>query len=377
MRAMKPVVFVAAVALALVLAPRVASAYPQFQLSTGAQRCNQCHISPSGGTLLSGYGRDEAGDTISRGGNGAFLHGAWDPPEWLALGGDVRLAGVLSDVGGPDQPALHVFPMQADLYANLHFGDFFLGGVVGYRGSSRTLQTTGTIDKFWSREHYLMWRPKQQGPYVRAGRFLVPYGLRLAEHPLYIRRWGGQNINEEPYALSGGVVKNEYEWHLTAFTQEPTRCTGQSCAQFGAAGYYEKRFDENAVLGAQVRAAFFDKDDYGYDHYVAGLLGKYWMDGPKLLLQTQLDVGLKPIDAADYTNKELLGYLGATWFATKGLMVTVAGEAWLEDIATPDAERYGGSLEVQWFPYAHIEALVFARKTTDASVVLAQLHYYL
>ena len=82
MRALRTLVLAALVAAGLSLAPRLAQAYPQFQLSTGAQRCNQCHIAPTGGTLLSGYGRDEAGDTISRGGDGSFLHGAWAPPDW-------------------------------------------------------------------------------------------------------------------------------------------------------------------------------------------------------------------------------------------------------------------------------------------------------
>src|SRR6185503_17793028 len=63
-----------------------ASAYPQFQFSSGTTRCNQCHYAPGGGGLITSGGRDESGDTISSfGGNGGFLHGAWSPPSWLAL----------------------------------------------------------------------------------------------------------------------------------------------------------------------------------------------------------------------------------------------------------------------------------------------------
>ena len=36
-----------------------AHAYPQFQLSTGAQRCNECHFAPAGGGLLNAYGRED------------------------------------------------------------------------------------------------------------------------------------------------------------------------------------------------------------------------------------------------------------------------------------------------------------------------------
>src|SRR5947208_7418703 len=80
--------------LALVAWTRPAAAYPQFQFSTGTTRCGQCHYSPSGGGLITQWGRDESADTISLGGNGGFLHGAWTPPSWLALGLDFRYAGI-------------------------------------------------------------------------------------------------------------------------------------------------------------------------------------------------------------------------------------------------------------------------------------------
>ena len=74
-----------------------AEAYPQFQFSSGTTRCSQCHFSPAGGGLITAWGRDESGDTISLGGDGAFLHGAWSPPAWLALGADLRLAATRTD----------------------------------------------------------------------------------------------------------------------------------------------------------------------------------------------------------------------------------------------------------------------------------------
>src|SRR4051794_10521879 len=56
---------------------RRAHAFPQWQFSTGSARCDQCHFSPSGGGILTGYGQDAAGEDLSTfGGNGAFLHGA-------------------------------------------------------------------------------------------------------------------------------------------------------------------------------------------------------------------------------------------------------------------------------------------------------------
>jgi hypothetical protein len=120
----------------------VASAYPQFQFSSGTTRCSQCHYDPAGGGLITSWGRDESGDTISRGGDGAFLHGLWDPPSWLALGADVRLAGTINAPGGSQSPVYSFFPMQADGYARFAFGDQFSlylqGGVRGDVGRDQT-----------------------------------------------------------------------------------------------------------------------------------------------------------------------------------------------------------------------------------------------
>ena len=86
------IVFVFVVGACLLAAAGRADAYPQFQFSSGTNRCSQCHYSPAGGGLITQWGRDESGDTISLGGDGGLLHGAWSPPSWLALGADIRLA---------------------------------------------------------------------------------------------------------------------------------------------------------------------------------------------------------------------------------------------------------------------------------------------
>src|SRR5215831_17751689 len=96
---------------------RGAAAYPQFQFSSGTNKCSQCHFSPAGTGLISSWGRSESGDTISMAGDGAFLHGAVNLPSWLALGADLRGATTRTTDGGDQSPQSAIFPMQADLYA--------------------------------------------------------------------------------------------------------------------------------------------------------------------------------------------------------------------------------------------------------------------
>jgi hypothetical protein len=365
--------------LALSLAAASAHAYPQFQFSTDAVRCNQCHYAPAGGGLISGYGRDEAGDTISSGGNGGFLHGAWSPPSWLALGGDFRVAGLVNNVGATEGAEITWFPMQADLYARGEVGPVSLYATVGLRGAVRADEPQLT-SRFISREHFLMWRPRNVGPYVRGGRFFVPYGLRLAEHPVYVRRFLGFNTLEETYNVSGGYVHDRWEVHASAFTPDFIRPVGHRGS--GGALSYERRLGRRAALGGQARVAVGPDDTRAQ----GGLVGKLYLDGASLLLLGQVDLVRQVFDEVDAPRWQLAGIGSATWLFRRGFMLTGMLERWDQDLAVRGVARSAAGLHLQWFPTAHVEVALYGRAQLigtgkgdgdPSQLVLLQLHYYL
>src|SRR5450432_1341206 len=252
----------------LVLGASDAHAYPQWQLSSGATRCNQCHYAPAGGGLLNSYGRDADGDELSTFvGNGAFLHGLVTLPAFLAIGADLRGALVVEYVQDPIHGTTpHVFPMQADLSARAALpAGLSVYATGGLRGRVRTggpfvptqnYQPISTSELI-SREHWAMWQPEAQGPYVRAGRFFAPFGLRFAEHILYVRRDLGFNQLQESYNIAGGYLFPTWELHLTAFAPDFVRHIGSE--EKGLAGYFERRlFDDTVALAGQTRYAVGD-----------------------------------------------------------------------------------------------------------------------
>ena len=247
-----------ALALALAAAPGVADAYPQFQLATGNTRCSVCHIAPAGGGLINEYGRGESGDTISQfGGDGSFLYGAYEEPSWLKLGVDLRGAALAKD--NSTNPEYVLFPMQGDTYVYLKGGSISLYGVVGPRAQIR--ETDAFIDRFGSREYWLMWRPKTTGWYARAGRFFAPFGLRSQDHTTYVRRYLGLHSWEETYNVSFGNVSDESEIHVTAFTPVPYEIMGNGPRASGATALYEKRvLEDKAVIGPRCAAAIAETD---------------------------------------------------------------------------------------------------------------------
>jgi hypothetical protein len=377
---------VAAAALAWVFSASVASAYPEFQFSTGNTRCNMCHFAPDGGGLINQYGRFASASAISRGGNGRFMHGLVDEPKWLRTGADFRVAATMRDHATESELAL--FPMQGDVYTNLIAGDFSASITLGVRAQVRAADSP--LGRIVSREHYLMWRPKTTGPYARAGRYFPTYGLRSVDHTSYSRRFLGFHSLEEKYAVGGGVVENDWEVHANAYVPAPVFPLDFSSpavvgrAASGGAVYYERRLGRQGAVGAQTKIDF-TRDDA---RYLAGLTGKYYFDGPSLLLLSQLDLGHQSFDldrsgGAAPGRNQLAAHLGLTYFPIQGLMVGAAIERYDADLSAPVA-RDALRLSAQFFPRAHWEIMALTKLESQggnygerAALGMLMLHYYL
>src|SRR5204863_8360747 len=104
----------------------------------------------------------------------------------------------------------------------------------------------------WSREHYVMWQQDPEtttGLFVRAGRFMPVFGLRLVEHPTYIRRWGGTPLYGETYGVAVEYIDPRFEAHATGFIKDPILDTPDHSN--GVAGLGEYRINEHLSVGAE------------------------------------------------------------------------------------------------------------------------------
>jgi hypothetical protein len=371
--------------LAASLAPRAAHAYPQWQFSSGTSRCNQCHFAPAGGSLITNYGRDAVGEDLSMSqGNGGFAFGL-DLPGWLALGVDLRGAVLRHDAGNPEGPMTAIFPMQADAQARVAFADAFsLMVTAGYRGSARTSSDylgadnfyPASADRFVSREHYLMWRAGAIGPYVRAGRFFAPYGLRLAEHTTYVRRDNGFNLLQETYGVSGGIVQNNWELHVTGFVPDLVRHFGGN--DKGLAAMFEYRLADAYALGLDTRLAF---GDASAKRLGGGGFAKAYIAPVKTILMAQVDA-YQVTGGSGSSSTQLIGYIGPTVLPVRGLWLGAYAEINQTDIKVKGTATQAVNGQLNWFPYPHFEVIVQARLQSPqqqeaAKTLMAQLHIFL
>jgi hypothetical protein len=369
----------------VLLGERPAQAFPQWQLSTGAVRCNQCHYAPAGGGLLTGYGRDAAGEDLSTfPGNGTFLHGAVKLPSWLALGGDLRGAFVANDVQDPNGTEAAVFPMQADFAARVALPvGFSVSGIVGFRGQVRNPDTLVpnqnyqpiSTSQLISREHYATWQPGAVGPYVRVGRFFTPFGLRFAEHNLYLRRDLGFDQLQETYNLSAGVIYDAWELHITLFAPDFARHIGSD--ENGFALLYERRLaNDRVALAGQTRLA----SGPGVTRFIFGAYGKAYVEPIRTLFFAEADGVQLLFEAPVPMRLQAIATAGLTVLPLPSILLTALVEHNQVDVAA-DASWTAADAFASWFPYPHCEVQVFGRLQFPSGgdmtkVFLAQLHYY-
>jgi hypothetical protein len=339
----------------LALASQRAEAYPQFQPSR-AQTCSSCHLSPSGGGLLSENGEYVAEASSQLGTDPAFMYGKLPIPSWLALGGDLR--GAAGYIRTPDGKVTG-FPMQADLYAHAAYRGFSVQLTVGVRPAQwiRGNGTPALLDRLWSREHYLMWQDDpggSDGLYVRAGRFLPVFGLRFVEHVDYTRRYGGTPLYAETYAAAVEYVTPAWEAHLTGFVEDPLIDT--VVHDNGVAAYVEARPHPQFAVGGEAMLA----TSGGLSTVRGGATGKLYLPSADVLVQAELQVVHHQVTSGPAPN-QVVGYLMASRSFGAAFLLDVGLGHYDENVAIAGLDRDAVDVNLHWFVTSHLELVLHSR----------------
>jgi hypothetical protein len=372
---MKALGLTVSTALVLALASGSARAYPQFQLSRG-ETCTGCHVSPAGGGLLTENGL-AVSEAISRWGAAPeFFYGKVPTPDWLVLGGDLRgAAGYMST----PEDVTAAFPMQIEAYGHATFGSGF--SLYADLGLRPTQVGSASTTFAWSREHYLMWQDQPGeagGLYVRVGRFMPVFGMRLAEHPVYTRKWGGTPLFAETYGLAVEYVTTSFEAHATGFLEDPLIDTPEHSS--GAAALAEYRLGEHASLGGE----FMYTSSADDEKYRVGVLGKLYLPGPETLLQLEAQFMNQLIEPRG-APKQVIAYLMASRSFAPAYMLDVGLGFFDENIQITELHREALDVNFHWFLTSHFEAILTSRFETlafgaggpNAGYALIQAHYRL
>jgi hypothetical protein len=367
------IVIVLVIATMLLGSSNQAAAYPQYQLNSD-KTCTGCHLAPDGGGILNENGVNTSEATAWHPGDGNFMYGM-TKPSWLELGGDARAAAGFVDPGTPSAAA---YPMQAELAASVHWSGFSLHATGGFR---RPADNGSVLHVVWSREHYLMWQSapeSHEGVYLRVGRLMPTFGLRLAEHIVYTQRFAGEPLYGEAYAIAASYITDAFEAHATGFIHDSI-ASAQEHGDGGAL-YAEARVGEHGAIGAEGKYASSADAHRTY----AGLTGKLYLPGPSVMLLGEAEVIHQNFLAANDRIDQIAAYVMASHPLGSGLLLDLGAGHFTQDTRVKGLFRDALDVDLHWFQTSHLEWLVTTRvELLDAAshksggYALLQIHYRL
>jgi hypothetical protein len=397
-RSGKRAAFIAAAALLwLVFTARPAHAYA-WMIRHAYTGCNQCHADPSGGGLLTAYGRAQSelllrtrygeADAEETPRSGEFLLGLFPLPEALLLGGDAR--GAYVRVAPKGLPASEqTILMQADAQGQVAFGRVRLAGSIGYadRGALPAALTHEPEHNVVSRLHWIgIDLGRDRDFLLRIGRLNLPFGIRNVEHTLWVRSATRTDTNSSQQhgvalAYNGEGIRGEVMAIAGNFQVRP----GYYRA-WGYSAYVDYAPSPQISVGASSVGLHAGRDVYlQVPLYRAahGVFARASVLSSRVVLMAEADL-LVESEPPARTDTGYVGALQSDWECFQGLHVMGTAEIQRQPDESGSA-AVGGWASVDWFFAPHADLRLDAiwqnlpsgsSRMTIQSLV-AQLHLFL
>jgi len=330
--------------------------------------CALCHVDPSGGYLLTAYGRAQTQALLSSYGKGPegdevdsrsnFAYGLMAPNDYVNLGAAVRAAYLKSNL-----LQSRTMLMQADFRAAITLGPVIATASVGYlpNGPSAAQITQGNKDLMVSREYWLgVQLGEEKSTTIRAGRMELPFGVRFLEHYFYPRMYTQTDINSHQQV--GASVFHEaekYRLELMAIAGN-YQIAPDDFRKRGYSGYIEYSVKEGMQLGFSSMVTYQKLDPDNLKRTVFfGAHGPLmrWSPADGLAILSELDL-LHYSAEKTLTEYGLVGITQLDWEFLRGLHTMVTGEIYHKpelDDAQGFHFDYRGWLSFAWFMYPHID----------------------
>ena len=370
-----------------------ASAEPMF-LAKQYTRCTACHYSPSGGGLLTPYGRLLSHRELSTTGAGgsAPTAGRDDDPH----GEQAFLFGALGDALGPAHLGLELRPshlrvgfpgghFDRNLLMNLDLiGAVQAKGWTAYATAGREPPDSAVRNgltqpdaAFISYEHWVGYQ-SDSGFGMRAGRFMPASGIRFSDHTAYTRTDLDFDRNDQVYGLE---LSDTMGPSLLQVTLSPGKAEAilhdRERRGFSIAGRWQRDLSpRTAVVGSALYRHSTDLDPKS--GAIGGALG--FAPTPRISVWTEVDANLQT---------EARG--GQSWVAVNETAVEVYRGLWLK--FSPQLRTSCGvpgftelqrlMFEADLLPRTHwnVDVSYYHDHNhtfeTSTSTLLAQLHLYL
>jgi hypothetical protein len=359
--------------LLLLLLSTFAHAYPEM-VRHHYVNCNSCHVNPSGGGLLTEYGRGMAGEilsTWSMENEALFLHGALNPEKMkpLNIGGDVRMLQVHREDATVREGRFIL--MQASLEAGIQAGPFT--AVAAFGKPNRQNQIEAEFTRF-----YLLSNPLDTIQF-KIGRFVPAFGINLPHHTLPTRQSLGFGYDSDRNAMEAHWSGEQ--WHGAISASQSRLKSRVAEVERGASFQLERFFLDQYRLGFSVWNGESDRQKrwIGSLHGILGFTEHFYYLG-EFAMQSKRSKNAQNSDRE--TGIFRFGRLG--YEITKGVHLLALEELSKTNLSNSNSLSVSYGVGALWYPRPHFELeLTFnQRKILQASkefedYAYLMMHYYL
>ncbi|MCB0414307.1 MAG: hypothetical protein KDD50_08245 [Bdellovibrionales bacterium] len=319
-----------------------ANAFPEM-VRHGYVNCISCHVSPSGGGVLTPYGKALSNEILSTWSFGG--EPKYDPNKKIRLDVGGELRAVQTYIDNPQVREGRFILMQADVELALNYlKRLYVVSSIGLDGKEIT---DNKSYKGISRRHYINYRPTEELSF-RAGRFFPAFGINSPNHTLVTRRGLGWDQGEESYNLEGAWLGEKYDVFLTGIFGRPDKT----------------ELDKEKGISLSSSYSLFDKYKIGMSYYHGSndqlsrnLFGLFGILGftEKFFILSEIDYQSKDNKLTSTKQSGFVGYNRINYEVIQGLHLYLPYQiSHLDsDNSQTKADSYG--VGIQFFPIKHAE----------------------
>ena len=243
--------------LSVYLISNTVSAEPYLAVRTG-QKCLACHVNPTGGGKRTQYGYLYGQNSLSAR-NLTKPGKTWNGRvnDFFAVGGDIRMN--LNSTKTPNQNTNTEFSLEeAAIYLELNVIPEYLTLYIDEK-----VAPEGAVNQ----EAWAQLKTSDNLAYLKAGRFYLPYGLRLQDDGAFIREVTGVNFNNSDDGIEFGFEPDSWSTTLAITNGTNGGAENNPQKQYSLRAEY---IDTTWRLGASYNLNEGDSND---NREVAGIFG--------------------------------------------------------------------------------------------------------
>ncbi len=347
------------VLLSLVISQK-AHAFPET-VRHGYFNCTSCHEAPSGGGVLTPYGRSLSAELLSTWGAPKTagilftdIENEKQNPQWLRAGAFLR--GVQTRRNSAVKDTAEFIPMQADVELGVDQEKFAVVATGGFRARDNSSRD---LNEFFSRRYYALYRFNDNWG-ARAGKFLFSFGLNGPDHVTAVRRGLGWDEGSESNNLELSYTGEKASTIFSMITNSPEekgarKDSGAAINQsffaweksrIGLSAYYGQQSDFQRVVGGP--------------YIILSLTKKVYLDS-EIFFQNKR-VSVNNVTQNGYATFHRIGYE-----IFKGFSPYLQFDRAYLDNSDRNSQFDSYGYGFQWLPHSHFELMSFFGKEKAAS----------